>query len=859
MKRKSQGASLIVVLIIFMFVSTVSMATLSAVGANYKARVVESKRVENLYASDSGLDVAYNVIGKTFDAAVHYGNLKVNQLKNTTSTTNDTSIYNESYTNLKLDIEQLRADINILSNWNANHTDKPSKQRPPSDIEKDIAQKKLLIEEDENLKDLLINEEFKRSFKNFIAATSDLGQSETAPDKLKDSIETNSYVSEVTFSDDGNTINFTEEEIDFEVKNKNGESPKLNAVIGNISGTSYTPQKIERTADGHHLNVEFNVYEDQMYNDITVTSTFYTEKVLEDGKEKELNKRQLEAKYKMKVPNYEDIYSLNYSGDLHEYLATKDRALTIFGDMNVNNANGLTIGGTMVNGEMVGGEIFVQGSNDHSADNKVYGKYFGGITLNNSKNVVFRKNVITRGTFNIQNGVGATIEENLYARNVYAGNIENNGDDNDSGSTLNVINGDIDKGQVIIDNDLALNLNNTTINIKDFYGINDKDINKVKASSSIIVNGNYSSTNLYITKLAYIMGMAHIDTASDYQTAESGAVKGNYIAYSIPLTDDEKIKYNKSIADDASLTDEEKLKYSIPLDKTENFVYNSPLQLLDPDKTDPQITVQQAKENHFLAYWSQDERNSDDGGIHWPVKDDGSTNVYSIGAIVYKKDNETKSKVIKSKYSQDLFLDNGPVGLKRIEFAKNVYKFGQSANINDYNKTIITNSTSVINIGNIPSEYKLEDQNNKGEYAIFNGENKEIKITKTYDGKNKIDTTDSNVIKIDVGNNDHTINAVIATAGKVSVESGITINGCIIAEGDLDINGAGVTINYVPEVIERVQAQNNVTFKTFRAVFGKGILDNTDGTNPNDGTNTDSADYYDLTNFLEDKSWKILK
>ena len=81
MKRKKQGASLIVVIIVFMFVSTVSVAMLSMVAGNYKARVAESKRVENLYASDSGLDVAYNIIGKTFDAATKYGNLKLIALK----------------------------------------------------------------------------------------------------------------------------------------------------------------------------------------------------------------------------------------------------------------------------------------------------------------------------------------------------------------------------------------------------------------------------------------------------------------------------------------------------------------------------------------------------------------------------------------------------------------------------------------------------------------------------------------------------------------------------------------------------------------------------------------------------------
>lgn len=837
MKRKKQGASLIVVVILFMFISTVSMAMLSMVASNYKARVVESKRVENLYSSDSGLDVTYNIIGKTFDAATKYGYYEVQELKSTGGNTKSPN--DEKYKDIEADIDLLNNDINNFKN------EKPTDIRPQSAIDQDIAQAKSLILEDQNIEQILLNEEFKRAFKNFIAKTTTSQLGEVPPDKLKDSIEKHRYV--VVSVEDINTINFDEQTIEF--ANENGQSPeiKLEEIDNpeNVSGSLDQTKGIYSKSDGgkHYKTVEFTVYGKQQYDNIIVSSDFYTKKINENA----INERKLQAKYTMKVPNYEDIYFQNSTGELHQYLATKDRALTIFGDMNVNNATDLK----------VDGEIFVQGSPDHSTDNRIYGKYFGGITVNNSTGVSFTKDVSTRGTFNIQDASGITIGENLYAKNIYAGNIENNSDDNNSGSILNVNNLDKDKGQVIIDNDLALNLKNTTVNIKDFYGINDKeDIDKstvaAKKSSSIIVNGNYNSTNLYITGSAYIMGMAHIATVGDYQTAESGAVKGNYIAYSVPLTDDEKKTYNDS------LTDDEKKTYSIPLDKTEIFAYHDPLQLLEPDTDDPNITAQQAKENHFLAYWDQEGRNPDVGGIHWPVNDDGSINVYSIGAIVYKKEDETKGVVIPSKYSQDLFLDDKPVGKSRIDFAQKVYKFGETANISDYNNTIVTDFTSLINTGNIPSEYVLLDQNNKGEYAIFNGdESKEVKIVTSTDAEDTISST-GNTITIKVANKDsgHTISAVIASAGKVSIEAGITINGCIIAEGDLDINGNGVTINYDSGVIERVQAQN---IDTFKAVFGESIVDDTDDTTSDAGANTDSATNYDLKNFLEDKSWKILK
>jgi hypothetical protein len=827
-KRKKQGSSLIVVITVFMFVFTVSAAMLSMVISNYKARVAESKRVENLYASDSGLDIAYNIIGKTFDAATKYANLKVKKIQSLTkdSTDDGTSIYNQDYIYIQQDINSLQDDIKALTDWNKNN---PNQQRTQSDIDKDIAQKKSLIKEDEDIKDVLSNEEFKRAFRNFIMehkyAEGDteydkdededqdrLGEYEDAPNELKDSIENYKYVSEVT---DINT--YEKETINLAAKNKNNEPPKLDAVVTESPlENSYTSAGIS-TLKGHYNNVAFTIYEEQFYG-ITVTSNFYTEKAANNGPE--INQRQLQANYKMLVPNYKDIYFENSNEGLND-LATKDRALTIYGDMNVNNVNGLT----------VNGEIFVQGSNDRSSSDRVYGKYFGGITVNNSNSVEFKENVITRGTFNIETPATVTdsanpkttiIDKSLYAKNIYVGKTDGTELPNQS-STLNV-------NAAIINNDLTLNANNAAITINNLYGINDIDLtNKAKSSSSIIVNGNSKST-ITINNSAYLMGTAHIATVGDYQTAESGAVKGNYIAYSVPLNESEK------------------------------FAYYNPLQLLEPSlyTTAPALTV---KENHFIDYWNQVGKNPDAGGIQWPTDENGnidSSNIYSIGAIVYQTnheveingENQKKCEIIPSHYSADLET-SGEVYSKREEFAKYVYKFGQDANIDDYTNSNEISFNSLIDTSKIPSKYNLTD----GEYAIFNGNSdKEIKITKSTTNNDAIDSsTDSNVINIQVGNNG-ALNAIIVTSGKVSIESGVTINGCIIAEGDLNINGSNVTINYNPDIIERVQAQN---FDTFKDIFGESI--DIDATNTGSAASTDGATNYDLKNFLENKLWKILK
>ncbi|EKQ51188.1 MULTISPECIES: hypothetical protein [unclassified Clostridium] len=287
------------------------------------------------------------------------------------------------------------------------------------------------------------------------------------------------------------------------------------------------------------------------------------------------------------------------------------------------------------------------------------------------------------------------------------------------------------------------------------------------------------------------------------------------------------------------------------------------MQLLNPN---PAIypnakTAQDAKEQHFIDYWAGGSPNA--GGIIWPHNADGTIDqkyIWSSGVIVYKKNNDSSSspQVIPSHYSMDLENQGHPVYQKRVDFAQYVYKFGQNADIDDYTDARMISSKSLINTANIPSNI-LENQQNKGEYAIFNGDDsKEIKIVQGSGSVDQIMNTGSNTITISVGNhsNEHTLNAVIATAGKVSIESGITINGCIIAKGDLNINGNDVKIIYDPEVIEQVQAQN---LDTFNAVFGESIVEDTNNsTGGSSGTGSTTTNY-NLKNFLENKLWKILK
>lgn len=858
MKRKREGASLIVVIIVFMFLTTVSTAMLSMVLANYKARISESNRVENLYASDSGLDVAYNVIGKNFDAAVKYGYYKVETLKDGTNTGPNNDNYqaiNDDITDLTNRIKSNNTKIgNADSNTNL------------SDLENQIAKYKALIEEDKKVQQVLINEEFKRAFNNFIEKTNG-NDAENLPSKqLESLIENHSYINSSEINE-GNIDSFFQNSrdiIDFGM-GKAAPEFQVNITPNNITYDSPQTSGITASDDGHKENVQFNLTPKHGYYDIAVTSSFYSEKLA--GNDNNTNERQIKADFKLVVPEFSDIYYGAGDGYVEQYLATQDRAITVNGNMNLSE-----VGTNGSNGLKVSGEIYVGGTTPSvTASDRSYFKYNGGIMVYNS-NVDFENNVITRNSLNLRSDANVTIGGNLYGRNVYVGgngydrSDENNDDTNlnaeASGAVLSVT-----TGQVVLDNDLALKASSSNITIKDFYGINDKNItdkdangntvDSVKSSSSIIVNSSDKS-KIQITNSAYIMGTAHINTnenaadssGNEYQTGESASVKGNYIAYTVPLDESEKLEYY------------------------------DPLQLIGGE-----TVIDKAK--HFVKYWNGEIAKGnypDTGGLQLPIVEnaDGSvdkskSNVYTIGALVFEKRNDkgevVERNVVDSTYYLDLENIGGPVYNAQAEFASKVYRFDEAATKPfDYDKTQVTAFTDLVDTDNISSSgYTLDSQSNNGEYAIFNGDsNKTVKIERSDDSSDRIIKDDgSGDIEIKVGEKDgkYTLNGVIVSAGNVSIDaSDITINGCLIAGGDLNINEQNnININYDKGVIERVQAKNPDVFK---AVFGQILVDDTKNTDGTDTSNNESngstaidtaSSSYDLKYFLEKKLWQIIK
>lgn len=822
MKKRKKGATLIFVIVIFMFVIVVSTTMLSMVVGNYKARVFESDRIENLYSSESGLDIAYNITGKTIEGGIKYAYYQVAELRFKRN-----SGFNQAkYNTLNDDINYLNGEIVRYQDLidEEQKKDLPDRDQIQEWYEK-IKKCKKGINTDQSVKEKLLKEEFKRAFKDYIKEDE---SSNAKTDVLQKSIEDKKYRDVSLAFEDVEVDNETITEVKADFKDYNvvldessqeldTDYPKLVVTKLNLNESdSDESDKITNNIDGeiHNNIITFYKVSGESY-DLTVESQFLSK----DTNDSEDSLRTVSCAYKIFVPEYDDVLWSKSSATGQEYtiLEGKLRGITIGGNMDINNTNLKVVG-----------DIFVQGKNTNSE--QVYGKYQGGINITGS-DVYFeplgglsKVNVSTRKTFNIRSGSNINANGKIYAGNIYAG--EENGDFvNDSTLTAN---------ELITNNDLSLTAKNTNMTIGSFYGINDKNYiydedddyknkNIRNISSSIIINGYRESdgsgqSTVKIEDEAYIMGTAHINTEESYKTGESIAVKGNYTAYAVPVSPDEVFKYDE------------------------------PLQVLDEDDT-------RKKAEHFSDYWNGhgkdgivlEKKTADYGGIILPNPE----NIHSIGAIVYRVTDQDQSTFVRSNtetYSLEDEAEGGVVYNKRADYAENVYYLGTKNyddNHNFYNEYLsgennadtVSELLAGLNESNLNGYDWQSELNKQGEkVAVFNAGNEEIII-------------------------DHDVEGVIVTKGNVIIKRGVKFKGTIIAEGNLTVDGEGIgqtVIEYDEEVIKDVIYKNSEIFYSVFEQFEK--------------TKEERQDYeetteikevldgkYDVKKFLQKKLWQLIQ
>lgn len=96
--KKKKGSSLILVLMVFAILTIMATSVLSLTLMSYKKRIVESSEKKNQYFSESGLDIAYGIIGKEVDDAVKAGNNQVKAALEEATKNNDASLLKDDGT-----------------------------------------------------------------------------------------------------------------------------------------------------------------------------------------------------------------------------------------------------------------------------------------------------------------------------------------------------------------------------------------------------------------------------------------------------------------------------------------------------------------------------------------------------------------------------------------------------------------------------------------------------------------------------------------------------------------------------------------------------------------------------------------
>lgn len=766
---------MIFTVIIFMFIVIVSSAMLSMVSSNYVSRVVGGKRLQNLYGAESGLDIAYNVLVNTIDNANQVAYKEVEAFKNEVKDMDYTD-YKREQDDTKKALYALYADIDYLK------------------LEEEKNKKK--IEEDNELVEQLINYVFRNKFKQYINENiknnveGEKGKYWIrSADGTKEQQEVEYNQANIKFY---NNRDFTDESSEIHWQEKyNSSEIKIETKRELIVKYNFDEEgKVVTTKADEGLLKNLQYYEKEN-TEIALESKF---KESNASKMIGSNERKLRTIYTLTVPNY---YEVTFKNSI--VTNTSDiPGITVKGNLKVKNSN-----------LDVHGDILVEGdSSEFEAD--PLKKYTKGIFLDSksNKSINFLNNIYCRESINIKDNVTVNVNRNVYAKNLYI-NSEN---DNTEKSILN-INTD-DDSKLVLDNDLELNANNAFVNIKNFYGINDKNdvsdkSDNMKKSSSIIINKQNSNSILTINKEAYIRGVAHINTEKGYKTGESVAVKGNYNAYSIPINGNE------------------------------SFIYDNPLQLIDG-------TINE-KSEHFFNYWKNENESTnnivaakdrlDSGGVIF----NEINNVHSIGTIVYdeinKENNSIAKKIKKAEdFGTSTAIEN-TIKNEQKEYAKNICNLNVGNNKVD--KEYDNYNDSMISIDSILNLDELNSNINGVQFEFING-NHEIANVNNNSEEGENTSKNAEILKKE---------GVLIVNGNLTIKGKVDIEGDLIVLGDLNIEDGDVSIKYNKSLTKDIQNRN---LSKFYSVFGSEYGGKDLNTSTSENTESNASQF--IT-----KLWKVGK
>lgn len=692
-RKKKKGSTFVTVVVVMAIIFTTGTTILAVTANDYKMRINQSKKLQNLYEADSGLDVVENIIIKTSQEAIKYA-------------------------------------------------------------DKEVKKKFTELDDKDRSKDK-INEIFKDKFYEFLTVRNKEILNEKEVEILEYLILEKKYIKAIL------------------------ESGKLeyDSAISNIEN-----RFIIEIPEGGYVK---NINNGKVSNiTIEVKSNFEST----EGQLK--NKKTVSTKYSITAPDYNsEITSINI------YPVFDGKAITADGNMNVESLGNKSI----VN---ISGDIWVQGNNNLGNNPEyTFDKYIGGIKLDNTSFNI-NGNIYTANTFHLNNLVNeSSVNGDIYAKNIYVGKSIN--------SNVSKLNNISFEKNVVVNNDLALNATNSNIVIKNnFYGINEKTTevstaNKALSSSSIIVNDTSNTSTITVNKDSYIMGVAYLNATDEsgnkYQTGESVAVKGNYLAY----TDVDDVLNGATNV---------------------TLKYYSPLQLLESKNGQSNATM---KAEYFSEYYTRGNNSYrfNDGGVSLK----GS--VKSVGTSI--KDNNgniLKANII----PKDLNLVNE----QRNEFARNVFAMGDATGLGDdlYDGQEVKRQVSnQVNFNEIRRVQGSSFDTTEGMVILKGNENENIEIE-----NGKIKGTDIELSK-----------GLIIANGDITIDGNFNFTGNIITTGNIILKGEGEkNITYDPQVVRSILALN---YDLLKDIFVKSQGDR------EEVKVTSASELYSVDKFLTKSLWRIVK
>lgn len=692
-RKKKKGSTFVIVVVVMAIIFTTGTTILAVTANDYKMRINQSKKLQNLYEADSGLDVVENIIIKTSQEAIKYA-------------------------------------------------------------DKEVKKKFTELDDKDRSKDK-INEIFKDKFYEFLTVRNKEILNEKEVEILEYLILEKKYIKSIL------------------------ESGKLeyDSAISNIEN-----RFIIEIPEGGYVK---NINNGKVSNiTIEVKSNFEST----EGQLK--NKKTVSTKYSITAPDYNsEITSINI------YPVFDGKAITADGNMNIESLGNKSI----VN---ISGDIWVQGNNNlGNSPEYTFDKYIGGIKLDNTSFNI-NGNIYTANTFHLNNLVNeSSVNGDIYAKNIYVGKSIN--------SNVSKLNNISFEKNVVVNNDLALNATNSSIVIKNnFYGINEKTTevstaNKALSSSSIIVNDTSNTSTITVNKDSYIMGVAYLNATDEsgnkYQTGESVAVKGNYLAY----TDVDDVLNGATNV---------------------TLKYYSPLQLLESKNGQSNAIM---KADYFAEYYSKNNNsyNFNDGGVSL------KKSVKSVGASV--KDNQ--GNIQKSNINDS---DISIVNEQRNEFARNVFAMGDTTGLGDdlYDGQEVKRQVSnQVNFNEIRKVQGSSFDTTEGMVILKGNENENIEIE-----NGKIKGTDIELSK-----------GLIIANGDITIDGNFSFTGNIITTGNIILKGEGEkNITYDPQVVRSILALNHDLLKD---IFVKSQGDR------EEVKVTSASELYSVDKFLTKSLWRIVK